>query len=140
MSENETSEDVVPKKAAKCGCKDQSSSESEESEENSEVDLDTSGSKSQNLQPLSYDVIKNNPDDWVVVNYEGEYFLRKVEKLFDTSRSVQVRCLEKPYGIKEPQNSEPECSSVVYEESQLYVCPVKPKPVEVSRHLFKFVY
>ena len=39
--------------------------------------------------------------DWVVVLYEEEQFLGKV--VGNAGKFARVRCLEKPYTIKEPQ-------------------------------------
>ena len=50
--------------------------------------------------------------DWVVVLYEEERFLGKV--VGKAEKFVHVRCLEKPYTIKEPQFLEQEEDAIWY--------------------------
>lgn len=70
------------------------------------------------------------------VIYEGEWFLGKVVKTM--GNSYLVRCLEKPYGISEPQDLEPERDTVVYEE--LYdVDGIIPRQIKVKRS-WKWIY
>ena len=64
------------------------------------------------------------------VIYEGEWFLGKVVK--PVGNLCLIRYLEKPYGISEPQDLEPERDTVVYEE--LYdVDGIIPQQIEVKR-------
>ena len=44
--------------------------------------------------------------------YESEWFLGKMVKI--VGKSCLVRCFENPYGVKEPQDLEPERDTVVY--------------------------
>lgn len=70
------------------------------------------------------------------VIYEGEWFLGKVVKT--VGNLCLVRCLEKPYGISEPQDLEPERDTVVYEE--LYdVDGIIPRQIKVKRS-WKWIY
>ena len=66
---------------------------------------------------------------WVKVIYEGEWFLGKV--LGKVEGKVQVRCLDKPFGIKEPQTFEREADAILYE--MVYKADVEPKNVKVGR-------
>ena len=68
--------------------------------------------------------------DWVKVICEGEWFLEKVVKTVENS--CLIHCLEKPYGISEPQDLESERDTVVYEE--LYdVDGIIPQQIKVKR-------
>ena len=49
--------------------------------------------------PINPDSIKEG--NWVLVEYEEERFLGKV--ICVKGNEVLVRCLQKPYGISEPQ-------------------------------------
>ena len=49
--------------------------------------------------PINPDDIKEG--DWVLVEYKEERFLGKV--ICVQGNEVQVRCLQKPYGIGEPK-------------------------------------
>ena len=55
---------------------------------------------------------------WLLVEYEKEFFLGIV--LLVSTSSAHVLCLEKPYGISEPQNLEKENISIWYDSSKLF--------------------
>lgn len=59
--------------------------------------------------PLNYDNAKMA--SWVIVKYEGEFFLGIIIEKYDEVRLAKVRCLEKPFAINEPTKMEPECCS-----------------------------
>ena len=63
---------------------------------------------------------------WVKVIYEEETVIGKViEKKGGESK---VQCLQKPFGIKEPQQMEKEDEAVFYEH--MLFCDVRPKTTE----------
>ena len=72
-------------------------------------------------------------DLWILVNYEGEFFLGIILETYDVTKSVKVWCLEKPYGINILQDLEKERYAVVYNEEQLFKAPVEPKLVKSLR-------
>ena len=74
---------------------------------------------------------------WLLVEYEKEFFLGIV--LSVSASSAHVRCLEKPYGISEPQDLEKENISIWYDSSKLFFSPVKPHLVQVKRS-WKYKY
>ena len=45
---------------------------------------------------------------WSLVEYEGEFFLGVVLSVSSETASAHIRCLEKPYGVSEPQDLEKE--------------------------------
>ena len=55
-----------------------------------------------NLNPINYDNV--NVGIWVIIIYENEKWLGNV--VDKKANQVCVRCLEKQYGVKEPQNLE----------------------------------
>ena len=57
-----------------------------------------------NLYPISYDDVKIGM--WVINIYENEKWL--VDAVNKKANQICVRCLEKPYGVNEPQNLERE--------------------------------
>ena len=76
---------------------------------------------------VKYDDVKLN--QWVQVVYEGEFFWGKV---LEKSRcETLVQCLEKPYGIKEPQNLEREHDAVYCKD--IYESNVTPHLTKVGR-------
>lgn len=66
---------------------------------------------------------------WVIVFYEDEKFIGKVIKVVD--KQVQVRCLQKPLGINEPQEFEREEDAVFYDK--VYDTDLKPKNLKIGR-------
>ena len=74
---------------------------------------------------------------WLLVEYEKKFFLGIV--LSVAASSAHVRCLEKPYGISEPQDLEKENISIWYDLSKLFFSPVKPHLVQVKRS-WKYKY
>ena len=76
---------------------------------------------------VKYDDAKLN--QWVQVVYEGEFFLGKV--LGKLRGKTLVQCLEKPNGIKEPQNLERENDAVYYKD--IYESNVAPHLTKVGR-------
>ena len=73
----------------------------------------------------------------MLVEYEKEFFLGIV--LSVSASSAHVRCLEKPYGISEPQDLEKENISIWYDLSKLFFSPLKPHLVQVKRS-WKYKY
>ena len=66
---------------------------------------------------------------WLLVEYEKEFFLGIV--LSVSASSAHARCLEKPFGISEPQDLEKENISIWL--LKLFFPPVKPHLVQVKR-------
>ena len=64
---------------------------------------------------------------WLFVEYEGEFFLGIVLEVSCTGTRVQ--CLEKPYGISEPQDLEKAHISAWYTLDKLFEAPVVPDVV-----------
>lgn len=86
--------------------------------------------------PIELDLADVKSGMWVKVTYEEEWFLGKVVEKFDTRCSV--RCLEKPFGVREPQNMEPEKHTVVYDK--VYDTEgIVPKQVYIKR-TWKWTY
>ena len=79
--------------------------------------------KSENIESVSQ-------SQWLLVEYEKEFFLGIVLSV-STSRA-HVCCLEKPYGISEPQDLEKENISIWYDLSKLFFSPVKSHLVQVK--------
>ena len=73
---------------------------------------------------------------WLLVEYEKKFFLGIV--LSVSPSSTHIRCLEKPYGISEPQDLEKEIS-IWYNLSKLFFSLVKPHLVQVKRS-WKYKY
>ena len=72
---------------------------------------------------------------WVVVKYEGEKFIGNV--LGKRNGEFQVHCLDKPFGIREPQSYEkvdPRTGPPFY--TDVYEASVTPKPVKIGRKYF----
>ena len=88
-------------------------------------------------RPLPYDDVKIGL--WVIVEYEGEYFIGLVIAVHKLTRTARVTCLEHPFGISSPQNMEKETIAADYSEEKLFVAPVKPKGVKVGR-MYKYEY
>ena len=63
-----------------------------------EIDADGAENGNQKLDPIPYDDVATGA--WVIVLFEGEKWLAKVVN--KVSNEVQVRCLEKPFGINIP--------------------------------------
>ena len=67
---------------------------------------------------------------WVIVHYEEEKFLGKIIR--KRNIGVQVRCLEKPYGIHEPQDMERDENAILYKTLYKLRCN-PPKLIQVGR-------
>ena len=73
---------------------------------------------------------------WVIVKYEEQKFLGRVEGIRVEGcdlheRCARVCCLEKPYGVCEPQEFERELDVICYDE--FYPSPVKPVWSQIGR-------
>ena len=82
--------------------------------------------------PMHYDDVLIGR--WVIVKYEGEKFIGNV----DSKRNGEflVRCLEKPFGIREPQSYE-SGEPIYYDE--VYGTSAIPTPTRIGRKwLFKY--
>ena len=80
-----------------------------------------------NLETLPFESI--DKVNWVIVTYEEEYFVGKVEsKVHDGcdthKKCAKVRCFQKPYGIPGYQEFEHEHAVICYDT--FYVRPVCP--------------
>ena len=78
-----------------------------------------------NDEPIQFEDIKEG--DWVQVFYEEEKFLGKV--LQKQINEIQVRCLEKPFNNREPQEREED--AIFYR--LVYPPGVQPKLVQKGR-------
>ena len=107
------------------------SEETSDSDEESNInDLSDQGSLSarmEHLNPLEYNNI--TVGQWVKVMYEEELFIGKVLK--KTGGETLVQCLQKPFGIREPQCLERENDSVYYQD--VYQADVTPQLQKVGR-------
>ena len=65
---------------------------------------------------------------WVVVNYEEEKFLGKVQSKAKTT--ITVLCLEKPLGIREPQSFE---SGDGFDYDFVYATDLKPYLTQMNK-------
>ena len=70
------------------------------------------------------------------VRYEGEWFLVKVLKCI--ASPCLVCCLEKPFGIKEPQDMVPEADAIYY-DVVYETGDIQPKLVKI-KHSWKWNY
>ena len=73
-----------------------------------------------NLNPISYNDVKIGI--WVIAIYENEKWLGKV--VSKKANQICVHCLEKPYGVREPQNLEREEDAIYFD--QVYHTDVVP--------------
>ena len=76
-----------------------------------------------------------NEGQWVLVIYEEEKFIGKV--LHKKNDMIMVRCLEKPFGIRIPQDFEKEEDAIYYDT--VYAIEVVPEMVKVNRS-WKWMY
>ena len=86
-----------------------------ERDDNSDETVDNEAADNSNspaLQPVSH--LDITIGMWVIVLYEGEKWLAKVMNKHENQ--VLVRCLEKPFGINQPQNLEREDDAFIVEE------------------------
>ena len=72
--------------------------------------------------------------DWVLVGYEGEKYLGKV--LSKRKDEVQVRCLEKLWGIQELQQFERLDNAIFYKD--VYASDTTPKWVEKGKSFWTY--
>ena len=72
----------------------------------------------------------NKSKNWVIVVYEGERFIGKV-MTEAVNGDVRVRCLEKPFGINEPQKLEHEEDVIFY--GRLFRTNVTPQLIKFGR-------
>lgn len=110
-----------------------SSSDSSSDDGDKEMETETTLTIPTELKELTYCNVSIG--QWAKVIYEGEVFLGKVLKKENNEYFVQ--CLEKPYGIREPQTLEKECQSAFYE--QVFETDVQPKLTKVGRG-WKYTY
>lgn len=109
------------------------SSDSSSDDGDKEMETETASTIPTELKELTYCNVSIG--QWVKVLYEGEVFLGKVLKKENNEYFVQ--CLEKPYGIREPQTLEKECQSAFYE--QVFETDIQPKLTKVGRG-WKYTY
>ena len=69
------------------------------------------------MEPVEPVNLQINPDsikegDWVLVEYEKESFLGRV--ICVKGNEIQVRCLQKPYDIHQPQEFKREKDAIFY--------------------------
>ena len=102
-----------------------------EEEQSEEIDF----YKRSNLQLLCINDVKVSM--WVKVLYEGETFLGKV--LCVENGDVQVRCLEKPFGVEvgAPQDMEVESSCASFQE--VYTSNIEPVMIKDCRK-WRYIY
>ena len=74
----------------------------------------------QKFQPI--DLSNTLSGNWVIARYEGEYFLRLILEITEKKDKARVQCLEKPFGITEPQSLEP--YSNVFYDHDIYLKPM----------------
>ena len=72
--------------------------------------------------------------DWVLVGYEGEKYLGKV--LSNRKDEVQVRCLEKLWGIQELQQFGRLDNAIFYKD--FYASDTTPKWVEKGKWFWTY--
>ena len=66
-------------------------------------DVVNSNAKSeQKFQPI--DLSNTSSGNWVTARYEEEYFLGLILEITEKKDKARVQCLEKPFGITEPQS------------------------------------
>ena len=106
-------------------------------EENKDEEPEASNIGVSSLKEMDISNVKTG--EWVLVNYEGEVFIRKVmEKLINNeSKEAKVHCIERPYGIKEPLNMEPENHVAFY--LKVYECKGVPSLIAHKRS-WKYSY
>ena len=75
--------------------------------------------------PMDYDDVLIGM--WVVVKYEGEKFIRNVD--VKKNGEISVLCLEKPFGIREPQSYE-SGEPIFYDK--VYETDIVPKPTQTD--------
>ena len=75
------------------------------------VNVHDTGNQS-TFQAISFDDV--NIGTWVIAIYEDEKWLADV--VYTRGNQVLVRCLEKPFGVKEPQNLEWEEDTIFIEQ------------------------
>ena len=88
--------------------------------------------------PMNFEEIHQNM--WVKVIYEGQKFIGKVmEKVMakegDKKKQafVKVKCLEKPFGIREPQDFEMG-DGVYYKLSRVFKTDMKPEMTQIDKN------
>ncbi len=108
-------------------------SDPERSDDAKEMEIETTPVGATSLKELTYDNVSTG--QWVKVLYEDEVFLGKVQRKVNNECCVQ--CLEKPFGVKEPQSLEKDSRAVFYEK--VYETDVQPKLTKVGRG-WKYTY
>ena len=73
-----------------------------ESNDGEEMEIETTPVVATSLKELTYDNVSTG--QWVKALYEAEVFLEKNQK--KVPNEYYVQCLEKPFGVKEPQSLE----------------------------------
>ena len=91
------------------------------------------------FQPI--DLSNTLSGNWVIARYEGEYFLGLILEITEKKDKARVQCLEKPFGITEPQSLEP-YSNVFYDHDNLFKTNVIPSLVldKSNRRKIKYTY
>ena len=125
---------------------DSEDSDESDVEDNDEVDIcenTSTESQSSSTRPrnqLPFCAIKRGV--WIVVVYEGEYFLGQVETVHPAGCDVHsacalVTCLKKPYGISGEQEFENPQNIICYDE--FYKSAVTPKSSKVGcKHVLTY--
>ena len=106
-------------------------------EDNKDEEPEPSNIAVSSLKEMDISNVKTG--EWVLKNYKGKVLIGKViEKLInDECKEAKVRCLEKPYGIKEPSNTEPENHVAFY--SKVYESKDIPNLI-THKHSWKYSY
>ena len=105
----------------------------EEEELNNDIEQDAASTSTTCMKEMKYEEIKVG--QWVKVIYEEETFIGKVvEKKNGESR---VQCLQKPFGIKMPQQMERDEEAIFYEH--VFFCKCRPKLQKFGR-CWKYIY
>ena len=110
------------------GSEEESEEESGEEEEEEEEILAEALSASNEVtsdDPMNYNDVL--PGMWVVVEYEGEKFLGNVQH--KKNGEFNVLCLDKPFGIREPQSYE---SVVPIYYDKVFQTDIVPTPTQIG--------
>ena len=91
------------------------------------------------FQPI--DLSNASSGNWVIARYKGKYFLGLILEITEKKDKARVQCLEKPFGITEPQSLEP-YSNVFYDHDNLFKTNVIPSLVldKSNRRKIKYTY
>ena len=91
------------------------------------------------FQPV--DLSNASSGNWVIARYEEDYFLGLILEIREMKDKVRVQCLEKLFGITEPQSLEP-YSHVFYDHYNLLKTDVIPSFVldKSNRRKINYTY